>query len=119
MSIKTLVDELDKIQTEIKRNNATNKILRQRSTEIENNIALYLQQKNEPGLKYNGRAIIIENKEKRAQKSQKDKKTDVIELLKHLGVNEPNAAYEKIIDAQKKDPISEQKIKLKKIKNSF
>ena len=82
-------------------------------------ISVYLHEKNEPGLKYNGKAIIIENKEKRNQKSKKDKKTDVVSLLEELGVNEADIVYDKILDVQKKAPFSERKIKLKKLKNEF
>jgi hypothetical protein len=119
MSIKAQIDELDKIQMEIKRNNSSNKVLRQRAKEIEENISAYLTQKDEPGLKYNGKAIIMENKEKRIQKSKKDKKTDVVSLLESLGINEADSVYEKILDVQKKSPIAERKIKLKKLKSSF
>ena len=116
MSIKSKIDELDKIQNEIKRNNAFNKSLRTRVNELEEDISVYLHEKNEPGLKYNGKAIIIENKEKR---DKKDKKTDVVSLLEELGVNEADIVYDKILDVQKKAPFSERKIKLKKLKNEF
>ena len=117
MLIKSQIDELDKIQLEIKRNNTSNKFLKQRAKEIEQSITNYLEEKNEPGLKYNGKAIVIENKEKRLQKSKKDKKSDVVTLLENLGVNEPDNVYDKILDVQKKSPVSERKIKLKKLKS--
>ena len=60
MSIKSYVDELEEIQHEIKRNNIKIVQLRQRIKELEANIKTYLNEKGQPGLKYKGKAIIIE-----------------------------------------------------------
>ena len=119
MSIKSQIDELDKIQNEIKRNNALNKTLRQRANEIELNISAYLHEKNEPGLKYNGKAIIVESREKRTQKSKKDKREDVVTYLENLGLENPGSIYDKILDVQKRSPKAETKIKVKKLKNTY
>tara|TARA_Y100000389_G_C17296022_1_gene430538 strand:- start:451 stop:813 length:363 start_codon:yes stop_codon:yes gene_type:complete len=119
MLIKSQIDELEKIQIEIKRNNASNKVLRNRAKEIEQNISSYLEEKDEPGLKYNGKAIVVENKERRLQKSKKDRKSNVVTLLEDLGIDEADNVYDKILDVQKKSPVSERKIKLKKLKSSF
>ena len=117
MLIKSQIDELEKIQIEIKRNNASNKVLRNRAKEIEQNISSYLEEKDEPGLKYNGKAIVVENKERRLQKSKKDRKSNVVTLLEDLGIDEADNVYDKILDVQKKSPVSERKIKLKKLKS--
>ena len=119
MSIKTQIDELEKIQNEIKRNNSLNKTLRQRANEIESNISAYLHEKNEPGLKYNGKAIIVERREKRSQKSKKDKRDDVVTYLENLGLENPSTVYEKILDVQKRSPKAETKIKVKKLRNAY
>lgn len=115
MSIRNYVDELEKIQLEIKRNNIRNKSLRQRVKELEANIAEYLAMKGQHGLKYKGRAIIIENKERRPVKKKKQKETDIISLLENLGVSNPQEAYNKIQDTQKGEIIEEKKIKFTKI----
>ena len=41
--------------------------------ELETNIAGYLESKEQTGLKYNGKAIILEQKEKPSTKNRKDK----------------------------------------------
>lgn len=115
MSIKNYVDELEQIQQQIKRNNENNHSLRKRSTELEANITDYLEQKGQHGLKYNGRAIIIENKERRPPKKKKQKDADIISLLQEFGISDPNEAYNRIKEAQKGDPIEQQKIKFKKL----
>ena len=71
MSIKSYIDELTLINIEIKRNNNINTKLRKRLKEIEVNITSYLKEKDQVGLKYNGKAILIENKEHRPTKKKK------------------------------------------------
>lgn len=115
MSIKGYVDELEQLQAEIKRNNIRNSILRKRVKELENNITVYLDEKGQHGLKYKGRAIIVEQKEKRMTKKKKDKETDIISLFEELGVNDPQNAYIRLLDTQKGDSIEQKKIKFKKI----
>lgn len=119
MSIKTYVDELEQIQIEIKRNNTRNKLLRARTKELEYNIANYLAEKGQHGLKYKGRAIIIENKERRPAKNKKQKQKDIISLFQELGVENPQEAYNLLQDTQKGETIEEQKIKFKKIPNLY
>ena len=119
MSIKNYVDELEQIHLEIKRNNIRNKTLRDRAKVLENDIANYLSEKGQPGLKYRDKAIVVESKEKRALKKKKERETDVIELLKDLGVNEPENAYNRLLDVQKGITIEETKIKFKKIPKSM
>jgi cell division septum initiation protein DivIVA len=115
MSIKGYVDELEQLQAEIKRNNSRNRALRMRVKDLETNIKEYLAQKGQHGVKYKGRAIILENKERRPPKKKKEKEADVISLLEELGVEDPNKAYTRIQDVQKGDPIDQQKIKFRKL----
>ena len=119
MSIKAYVDELTMINYEIKRNNASNKKLRERIKELEITITSYLQIKNQAGLKYNGQAILVENKELRTKKKKKDKYEDTITILKSFGVENPEVAYDKLEDAKKGDPIEKTKLKFKKIPNNY
>lgn len=115
MSIKAYVDELEQIQAEIKRNNLRNRGLRQRGKELEANIADYLAQKGQHGLKYKGRAIIMESKESRPAKKKKEKDADIISLLEEWGLDDPQNAYTRLQDIQKGDPVEQQKIKFKKL----
>lgn len=115
MSIKGYVDELEQIQTEIKRNNTRNCVLRQRVKELEVNIADYLGQKGQHGLKYKGRAIVLENTERRPPKKKKEKEADIMSLLEEWGIDEPTNAYTRLQDVQKGDPVEQRKIKFKKL----
>lgn len=115
MSIKTYVDELEQINSEIKRNNAQNKALRARVKELEANIDDYLTQKGQHGLKYKGQAIIIEQKERRPTKNKKDKEESVVALLREWGVDDTKDAYIRLCETQKGDPVEQRKIKIRKL----
>ena len=116
MSIKAYVDELEQIQEEIKRNNKRNALLRVRVKELELNIRDYLDSKGQHGLKYKGKAILVQNKEKRGTKSRKEKESSAVSLLQEAGVDDAQEFYAKMLDAQKKDPVSETRIKFTKLK---
>lgn len=118
MSIRAYVDELDTINKEIRANNARNRLLRRRLREVESNITNYLQAKQQSGLKYNGRAIILERKDRRPAKNKKSKQEDLIRLLTDLGVSNPVEAYDRVIEVQKGDPIEKYKLKIKNL-NKF
>ena len=117
MSIKGYVEELEQLQLEIKRNNTRNRFLHQRVKELETNIAEYLAEKGQHGLKYKGKAIIVEQKERRLAKKKKDKEADIITLFEELGVDNPQDAYTRLVDTQKGDPVEQRKIKFKKLPN--
>ena len=51
MTIKDYVEELEQIQSEIKRNNIRNSQLRKRVKELEASISEYLSEKGQHGLK--------------------------------------------------------------------
>ena len=116
MSIKHSIDELDQIKAEISRNNAINRNLRQRARDLEGHIADYLQNKSQAGVKYKGRTIILETKERRLTKNKSAKERDVVTLLKQLGVDNPRDAYVQLLNAQRGDSVEQQKLMIKKIK---
>jgi hypothetical protein len=115
MSIKSYVDELEEIQNEIKRNNIKNAQLRQRIKELESNIKNYLDEKGQPGLKYKGKAIMIEEREVRPVKKKKDREQAMISLFEELGIPDPKEACLKFQDVQKGEKTGKTVIKFKKL----
>lgn len=115
MSVKSYLDEMEEIKQEIKNNNAKNKALRERIRELENNVQNYLNSKNQPGLKYKDKAIMLETGEKRLKKKKKDKEMDSIAYLESLGVPDPKIAYQKVLDLQKGTPVQHQALKIQKL----
>ena len=116
MSIKAAIDELDRIKAEIARNNAQNRALRRRLNVLETQISTYLQSKSQAGVKYNGRTIVLEKKERRQRKGRIDKERDTLTLLRNLGVEDPDEAYSQLLDVQRGDSVEHHKLKIKKIK---
>jgi len=115
MSIKASVDELNHINIEIKHNNDKNRLLRKRSKELEANITDYLRSKEQNGIKYNGKAIILEQQDKFTVKKKKDKQDDIKLLFRTLGISDPDYAYEKLQEAQKGSPMLKDKLTVKNI----
>ena len=115
MSIKGDVNELKQINTEIKRVSEHLRNLRKMAKEIETRIINYLSEKEQPGLKYKGNAIILENKLKREHKKNKDKQEDALKVLKNYGIENPDEVLSEIMEARKGEKIEQQKIKFKNI----
>jgi len=114
--IKESIDELDKIKKEITRNNLHNRTLRKRINELEMNIIEYLHSKNQPGATYNGRAIIIEKKEKVIPKKKKEKEQAIINMFGEIGINDPlDTYYNKLVNVQKGEIFETEKLKFKKL----
>lgn len=116
MSIKTYVNELNQINIEIKRVSQHLRTLRKKSKEMETYIVDYLKMKDQPGLKYDNTAILVETKSKRVAKKKSDAEEDIIRLLEDHGIDDPRSVLQEIAEAKKGQEIEQNKIKIKKIK---
>lgn len=117
-TIKAIVDELNLIKEEIRRNNATNKTLRLRSKRLEDEITQYLKQTNQTGVTYRqqGQAILLENYQKHTIKKKTEKQNDMISYLQQLGVSNPGDVYTHIVDLQRGDPVENTRLSFKNLK---
>ena len=113
-SIQNNVKELKDINTEIKRLQIETKKLKKRAQDIEKNILSYLNEKEQPGLKYQNTAIIIENKAKRVSKSKKDSDSNA-KKIEENGVHNAGEIMRKIAESRKGEQIQMQKVKLQNI----
>jgi hypothetical protein len=116
MSIQSDIREVGRLTAEITRLNKIVKQLRQQKTEAEKRIADFLETKNQPGVKFQGKAIYTQKKEVRQYKSQKDKERDCIALLEEKGIENPQEILKEVLDAMKGDKIESVKIKVSTIK---
>ena len=114
-SIQNNVQELKNINTEIKRLQIETKKLKKRAQDIEKNILSYLNEKEQPGLKYQNTAIIIENKAKRIIRSKKDVDSNAIKILEENGVYNAREILNKIKESRKGDEVQMQKVKLQNL----
>ena len=114
--IKSYVNELNQINAEIKHVSSHLRILRKKSKEMEEYIIAYLRQKDQPGVKYNGTAIIVESKPKRATKKKVEMEQDTLRVLEYHGIEDPKAVLEEIMEARRGHETEQDKIKIKKLK---
>ena len=104
------------IDAEIKRQAGSLKLLRKRKTELEQNIVKYLEEKEQPGLKFQGEAIIIQSKSARKTKKKGEKLADSLSILENYGIHNAEKVLSEILEAQRGEEIEVRKIKTQKIK---
>ena len=112
MSIQSYVTELEAINAEIKRNNATNRSLRSRASVLEEQITGYLDSKNQEGLKFKGKRFVLEEKVTHKRRGKKDKEEETLRLLSELGIADNKRAYEKLMEVQKGEEIETRRLKI-------
>lgn len=114
-SIKGYISELKLLNMEIKRLNDQKKTLQKKADEAKKNIALYLQDKEQNGVKYNDVAVVLENKDRRMGKSNKEKDSDAIRVLQDFGVRDPHAALDRLLESRRGEKVSQYSVKLTSI----
>lgn len=114
-NIAGYVTEIEQIDIEIKRLNATLKRLRAQKSAAEGHITEFFQSNNMPGGKMRGKEIRIVPKPRRAYKGKKDKEADAIDVLREYGIHDPREALLKLQDAQRGDEVESYKLKIRQI----
>lgn len=117
MSIKGDLAELESIRRELKSLSQRRKQLREREKLTEDRIQQYIRSKGQPGLKYNGVAVLLEDKEKRKSKKPKDRDKDATEVLERYGIRDAENVLKELLDARKGSPEPVSKLKIKKYKH--
>ena len=90
--------------------------LRTRRTFIESQISKILRDSNDPGVKYHGLQIALEDKEVRHRKKKTEQIDGAKNVLKTNGVTNADRVLESVINALRGDKTVEQKLTVKKIK---
>ena len=109
--IQADVYELKQINTEIKRLQNVIKDLRKRASTLETSIVNYLNEKEQKGLKFEGSALILENKIRRVSKSKQKAEDDCVRILRENGVNNPQEVLGQILESRKGEAIKHNKLK--------
>jgi len=115
MSIKGDVIELESIRTEIKRLSASLKTWRAKEKALCEKISNYLNEKDLPGVKFGGVAILNEQKEKRKAKPKGEGISAAMEVLKRY-VPDPEKVLEEMAEAKKGEAVVSSSIKIQKLK---
>ncbi len=103
MSIQESMRSLSEIEKEIHRLSKQLSKLRKDSKEIRNNISNYISAKEQVGLKYDGKAFILDKKTKPFAKPKKSKEESYIQCIEQYGIENPKAFLEELMNAGKEE----------------
>ena len=92
--------------------------LKKRKTKLEEDIAKFLKEKDQPGIKYKGIAAVLEDKTKRLPKKKAQKTEDCISVLKAYNVLQPEKLLKDIMETMKGDEVETEVVKIKNIKGA-
>jgi hypothetical protein len=115
-SITSSLNELKDINSELKRLRIQVRKLNIRREIVEKEIKDFLDSKDQPGIKYQGMAIIPEEKETYKAKGKKQKEEDIKTLFRNYGVDDENEAFRDLMKTMKGSPTQKFKLKIKPIK---
>lgn len=113
--IPGLILELKELTNEI--NNRTKELtkLRNRKKQIEENLCKFFEEKQQPGVKYKGVAVIAEETKARVRKKKSDKEDDCISLLKNYNVRDAEKIYKELLEKMKGEEVSKKKLKIQSV----
>lgn len=119
MSIQSDVNELQLLKDELKELGSRARALRLRAKIVEKRIMDYLASKDQPGIKYKGVAIIVENKPKRVAKKKQEQDDDALAVLRNSGLGSAQAEQllKEILDARRGLPEEKAKLTIKALKD--
>ena len=118
MSIQSDIREIESIMAELKRLSIRRKQLNEQKQKVEERIQSYLKNKELPGVKHNGFAIILDEKEKADKKPKKDQIQDSLAILQKYGIKDTQKVFDELLEAKKGEKITQEKVKIQKIKNT-
>lgn len=112
--IRSYVRELETVQHEMKGLRARIKKLRETELRIKQNINTYLASKNQVGVKFEGKAVVLEPVVKRAKKPKEEKQRDQITALQKFGLTAETAtqAIQALTEANRGEEVPEEKLKI-------
>ncbi len=114
--IASYVTELKEITNEVNIRKLELSKLTKRKKDLEDKIVKFLDEKNQPGVKYKGVAVVAEEKTKRKPKKKTQKIEDCISVLRGHNVHNPERILKDIFETIKGDEVETKSIKLKEVR---
>lgn len=105
--------ELKAIMAETKKITETLKELRDRKKTLESNILQYLEDNQQPGVKFQELIVLRNEKTTFTKKKSKDKEQAIVRILEENGVSDARGVYKAIGEAGKGEEIAVTKLKVK------
>lgn len=112
MSIQKDLDELNMINTEIRRIQETLRTFRKQKEIIEERVIHFLKEQETHGVRYNDQAVLLESKAIRNKKKKADKLNDISMVLRRHGIQKSDTLLNDILEAQRGQPTSNDTLKM-------
>ena len=112
-----LILELKDLTNEI--NNRSKELykIKNRKKYIEEILCKFFEEKNQPGIKYKGVAVIAEETKTRMRKKKSDKEDDCVGLLRNCGLSNAEKVYKDLLEKMKGEQVSKKKLKIQSVKS--
>jgi hypothetical protein len=108
--LKELNEELKTLRLRIKESNI-------RKKECENDVLVYLDENQQPGVKYGNFIILAETKNRRTRKKKAEKEEDGRAVLDRYGVENSDTVYKELMESMKGTMSEVSMLKTKVAKN--
>ena len=115
-SIQSDINELNSIEKELKRLGEISRKLRKQKKDVEDRIIQYLKFKNQPGVKFGGNALVLEEKTRKVSRKKKEYENVSLRILRENGVNNAEEVFNELLKAKIHNESSISKLKMKKLK---
>lgn len=112
MSIQSDLDELNSINIEINRLQTIIKQYKKQKDSIEQRVITFLKNQETHGVRYNDKAVLLENKEYRNKKKKTEKLNDIASVLNSYGIKRSDKLIKDIIEAQRGKTCTNDKLKI-------
>jgi len=112
MSIIEDVQELKRLQIEIKRQQTQLRDLRTHKKECEKRIMDYLETNDQPGLKFRDMTIIAQNTQRRRRKKKQEKQDAGLMILQKHGIYNSKEALDELLSAMRGSPERETQLRI-------
>jgi hypothetical protein len=116
--IASMINELQSLTTEIKTRNIELFKLRKRKDDLEEKVLEFLDEKNLPGAKYKGVAVVSTEKAARTRKKKADKTSEAISILSNYGISNGEKIFQEIQEALKGDQTTKKILKMTDVNSS-
>ena len=119
-SIQGDINEIKEINAEIQSLRRRLAALKQQKIKAEDRINSFLEEKQQPGVKYRGLAVTLEEKNKRLYKDKKSKEIDGIDILEKYGItSNSKQVLDELMEAMRGELTTTSVIKVKPLKKKI
>lgn len=113
--MRSLIVELREVGKEIARLAATLAKHRKRKADLEKQVASFLEQRDTPGVKYQGITVVAEDTVRRCRKKKAEKMQDCINVLRQYNISNSERVLHDLEEAMKGSAVDTKKIKISTI----